>query len=142
MALLSWPRAGILVLWAGAVAAALAGCLEADTLGDEPPNEVAVGNPPRWDNGVAALMDLKCAVCHQVPRPEVAPQGTPAGFDLRYHVTAPSGLPGATAILPALTGGVLRGQYPGAPRMPPDYATPLTLAERDALETWAANGGP
>lgn len=141
MALLSRSRGCALALLAAA-AAALSGCLQADALGDEPPDEVAVGTPPRWDNGVAALMNLKCAVCHQVPPPDVAPQHTPTGFDLRYHITAPSGLPGAIAILPALTGGVLRGEYGGAPRMPPDYATPLTPAEQDALETWAVNGGP
>jgi len=136
--------------WAPCVVAALAffaaglltGCLQADSLGDEPPDEVQVGSPPQWDNGIQALMALKCAVCHQVPHQEVSPRNTPVSFDLRYHVSSPSGLDGATSILSYVTGGILRAPNADGTAMPPPFATPLTARERDALETWAANGGP
>lgn len=131
---------GALLLGAG-----VGGCLQADSRGNEAPDEVQVGTPPLWTNGVRELMVLKCAVCHQTPRPEWAPTETPGDFDLRYHVTAPGGRDGAQSIIDAIaTDHILRGGGGGEDeeQMPPLFATPLTTQELDALETWAGNGGP
>jgi hypothetical protein len=133
--------AALIALLGAGLGAGLGGCLQADSLGDEPPDEVHVGTPPRWDNGVGALMALKCAVCHQVPRQEVSPKNTPDSFDLRYRVSSPTGLDGAAAILSEITGGILRGGSENKSAMPPAFATPLTSQERSALETWAGTGG-
>ena len=124
--------------------ALLGGCIDATTLGDQPPTEVQVGSPPTWTNGVSALMGLKCAVCHQLPLAPVSPNNTPTYFDLRFWDISPSGITGALVILPFLEPGVgiLRMDVPPVRKMPLDFATPLTAQEINALETWATNGGP
>ena len=50
---LSWV---IIVLGLAALAVQLSGCLEADTLGGAPPDEVTVGDPPTWENGIGRLL--------------------------------------------------------------------------------------
>jgi len=122
----------------------LAGCLDAESLGDQPPTVVQVGSPPQWNNGVMELMQLKCGVCHRVPRSAVSPVIVPQTFDLNYQVSSPSGVPGAQSllVLGRIDAGILRGLVPGLPRMPLDYATPLAPAEIAALEAWSAAGGP
>jgi hypothetical protein len=134
----------LLVLLALLLPPALAGCLDAESLGDQPPTVVPVGSPPQWNNGVMELMQLKCGVCHRVPRSEVSPVYVPQTFDLNYQVSSPSGVPGAQdpLVLARIGAGILRGPVAGKPRMPLDYATPLVPAEITALETWAAAGGP
>jgi hypothetical protein len=136
-------RAALAALLAGA-ALTLAGCLDADTLGDAPPTVVQVGSPARWDNGVGELMQLKCGVCHQVPRGPLSPAAVPQSFDLNYHTASPAGVPGAAnpTVLGDIGAGILRGPLPGRSRMPLDYATPLVPSEIAALEDWASSGGP
>ena len=121
----------------------LAGCLDAESLGDQPPTEVQVG-APLWNNGVMELMQLKCGVCHRVPRSAVSPVSVPQTFDLNYQMSSPSGVPGAQdpLVLARIDAGILRGPVSGVPRMPLDYATPLAPAEIAALEAWSAAGGP
>ncbi|MBI4084138.1 MAG: c-type cytochrome [Candidatus Lambdaproteobacteria bacterium] len=127
--------------WAPALAAALltmlGGCLEADTRGDEPPDEVHFAGTPSWQNGVAALMALKCAVCHRVPRPAISPRTVTVDLDLTLPA-ATGALRGAEETAPFLRAGILDQDVAGIPRMPLPYATPTTPAERAALETWAA----
>ena len=108
----------------------LGGCLEADTLGDEPPDEVTVGSPPRWDNGIGELLQLKCAVCHQVPGGKLTPAGAPQDFDLGFHTQRPDGIDGAAERLADIQLQVSSGL------MPKEYATPLTDRERLAILNW------
>jgi hypothetical protein len=122
----------------------LAACLDAESLGDRPPPVVQVGSPPTWNNGVMTLFQLKCGVCHRVPRSEISPRNVPQTFDLNYQVMSPSGVPGAqyTTVLTDLLAGILRMPVSGHPQMPLPQATPLVPSEIAALEAWAAAGGP
>lgn len=116
------------------VAVALSSCLEANTLGDEPPDEVQVGSTPAWDNGMEELMTLKCGVCHQVPRPKSAPENTPDELD--FTILSGSGdgeVDGAGDALDDIQEIVQEG------KMPPDFATPLTDDERAAILDWDGN---
>ncbi|MGA0261350.1 MAG: hypothetical protein ACO3NI_14465, partial [bacterium] len=63
----------------------LMSCSEADTLGDEPPDEIVIEGTPTWENGIGELVELKCASCHQVPASSYTPHGTPENLDLRYY---------------------------------------------------------
>ena len=119
----------------------VAGCLDADTLGDEPPTVVEVGTPPLWSNGVGALMRLKCGGCHVVPHSSLSPRNTPDYFDLNHHVISPSGVPGAQTIIGNLITGSSILREKGDAIMPPAFATPLVSAEILALEGWADGGG-
>ena len=135
-------RRSCLPCWAFAALALAAsavlsgGCLEADTLGGAPPDEVIVGDPPSWDNGIGQLMLLKCGVCHQVPRPAVSPNNVPDFFDLTRQFSNSAGVEGAVSIIPSIQAGVLRGELEFVPQMPLEQATPLTENERLALENW------
>lgn len=127
--------------WLLLVLAALAlpgGCMDADSLGDEPPTVVAVGDPPTWANGVGELMQLKCGVCHVVPASDLSPRQTPQDFDLNHHIASPAGVPGAVAVIADIQGGILTTAELGE-RMPLEFATPLVQSEIDALEAWALN---
>lgn len=128
MALASFPAvalaAAFLVLWG------LEGCMEADTLGGESPDEVTVGSPPQWDNGIGELLQLKCAVCHQVPGGKLTPAATPQDFDLGFHTQRADGIDGAEERLADIKLQVSSG------RMPKEYATPLTSRERQAILSW------
>jgi mono/diheme cytochrome c family protein len=117
-------------------AGALGGCLQADTLGDSAPDEVRISGPPTWTNGVAALMSLKCAVCHQQPRPEVAPNTIPADLDLRQQSLVGT-TRGAENLILFVRAGILRQDVYAFPRMPLPHATPLTSGEQAALLAWA-----
>jgi len=118
------PALGVLLLTAW-----LGGCLQADTLGGEKPDEVQVGSPPTWDNGMGDLMALKCAVCHQVPLPKSAPDETSTDYDLRYqHGSGEVG--GAADRLGEIQEIMQEGE------MPPSFATPLTDQERQAILAW------
>jgi uncharacterized membrane protein len=108
----------------------LAGCLQADTLGDEPPDEIVISGTPTWNNGMASLLQLKCGVCHAVPRPDHAPDDTPDDFDLNT-LTSPDGeVDGAQETLGDLQAAVSSGA------MPPAFATPLTDRERGYILVW------
>lgn len=132
------PRGAWLALAALVMAAAsLSGCLEANTLGDEPPDEVQVGDPPTWDNGMQELMTLKCGVCHQVPLPKHAPEDTPDEYDFTVlHGGGGGGeededeIEGAADALEEIQDVVRDGE------MPLDFATPLTDDEKDAIFDW------
>ena len=129
-----------LLVLAGVVA--LAGCLEADTRGGEQVDEVTFSGAPTWDNGVGELMQLKCGICHQVPRGSLSPATVPGDLDLNSHTSPGTGLRGARDILVFIDAGILRGDTGGTRQMPLEYATPLTTAEIAALESWSAEGGP
>jgi mono/diheme cytochrome c family protein len=113
--------------------ALLGGCLQAGTRGGEPPDEVQVGSPPTWDNGMKELMALKCAVCHQVPLPKSAPNETSTDYDLRFQHATKGGegeAAGAADVLGDLQDAVREGL------MPPQFATPLTDAETQSILDW------
>lgn len=132
--------------WAGAALLAallallstLGGCLQADSLGDEPPDTVTIVGTPTWDNGVARLMDLKCAVCHRVPATEVAPYNVPLDLDLR-RLDLSGTIRGARDVQLYVQAGILQADVAGFPQMPPAFATPLVDSERAALATWATD---
>jgi hypothetical protein len=125
-------------------AAALAGCVDADSLGSAPPTVIAVGTPPRWDNGIGTLLPLKCGVCHRVPAGPLSPAGIPQTFDLNYQIMSPLGVPGATdsTVQTAIQLGILRMAVAGVGPMPLPYATPLDPSEIQAIEDWQAAGAP
>lgn len=128
----------VLLLLAGA----LGGCSEADTLGEEPVDEVTITGTPTWANGVGTLMSLKCGLCHRVPAGPFSPANIPPDLDLNFPAAPGPGIRGADAVLSFLQGGILRQPTFGVRRMPLVYATPLTAGEITALESWAASGGP
>ena len=129
----------------------LLGCSDADTLGDEPPVEVVISGDPTWDNGIAQLVQLKCATCHAIPLPAIAPNETVTDLDLNVYPTrVVNGVAvrGGDSIGRWIFEGIL--DHPvqifdstADPRqMPLDYATPVTQQEKGYLQTWSANGSP
>ena len=124
-----------------AVLPTLVGCLAADTRGDEPVDEIIISGTASWDNGIGALMQLKCAICHQLPPGPFSPATLPLDLDLRFQFSPGPGLRGAQEILVFINAGILQGSGAGTRRMPLAYATPLTPREIDALETWSLVGG-
>ena len=138
-------RAALLAPLLALLPLVLSGCLDAESLGDQPPPVVQVGSPPMWNNGVMELMQLKCGVCHRVPRSAISPANVPQTFDLNYQVSSPSGVPGAqdaTVLADIVVNTILRTPALGLAHMPPPFATPLVPAEISALEAWAGAGGP
>lgn len=134
---LPWPRWAFVTLGLVLAAAAAGGCMEANTLGDEPPDEVPVGSPPAWSNGMQELMTLKCGVCHQVPRPQSAPEQTPDDYDFTVlHGTAKGEDNEAVGAGDAV-GEIQSVVQSGA--MPLEFATPLTANERGAILAWDGN---
>jgi len=119
----------------------LMSCSEADTLGDEPPDEIVIEGAPTWENGIGELVQLKCASCHQVPASSYTPEGTPATLDLRQYVTAGS-VQGGDKLGIWITAGILEKQLGGIRKMPLEYATPLTDREITYLKDWASSGSP
>ena len=122
----------------------LMSCSEADTLGDEPPDEIVIEGTPTWENGIGELVEMKCASCHQVPASSYTPEGTPLDLDLRYY--KPSVGRGADSLRFWIgdneTEGILEKQLGGIRKMPLEYATPLTDREISYLKIWANNGAP
>jgi mono/diheme cytochrome c family protein len=108
---------------------------------------VTITGTPSFENGVAHLMALKCAVCHQQPLPDIAPHTTPKDLDLRQFASIGT-MRGAQDAIPALRAGVthqdlvFRFGQARFPQMPPDYGTPLIASERSALDTWATLTAP
>ena len=119
----------------------LMSCSEADTLGDEPPDEIVIEGTPTWENGIGELVEMKCASCHQVPASSYTPEGTPATLDLRQYVTAGS-VQGGDKLGIWITAGILEKQLGGIRKMPLEYATPLTDREITYLKDWANSGAP
>ncbi len=130
------PRAWLPLLLAAV--AALVGCVQADTLGNEPPDTVQIVGAPSWDNGISALLGLKCVVCHNQPRPEISPRNTPADLNLTQRFSSGT-MRGAEDIFAQVLAGNLRQDVLIFLRMPPRQATPLSEGERTALETWAGS---
>jgi mono/diheme cytochrome c family protein len=134
----------MLVLWGCiAVAMLVCACQQATTLGGKAPDTVTITGTPTWSNGIGQLMALKCAVCHQQPLPDVAPNNTPT--DMAFTQFASQGtLRGAQDAVSAIQAGILQHTLtfaPGQPiilQMPLDFATPLVPSEEAALETWAS----
>lgn len=112
------------------------GCLQSSTLGDQPPDVVPVGNPPTWQNGIQALMALKCAVCHVQPRPDSAPTKVPGDLNLS-QLTLQGTTRGAQDTALAIQAGVLHGAISIAPMMPLPFSTPMVPSEQSALDAWA-----
>ena len=119
----------------------LMSCSEADTLGDEPPDEIVIEGSPTWENGIRKLVELKCASCHQVPASSYTPAGTPATLDLRYY-NSTAGTNGGKSIGVWIRAGILEKQLGGIRKMPLEYATPLTDREIAYLKDWSDNGTP
>ena len=87
------------------------------------PNDLPASCPaiaPGWANDVAKVIETRCALCH-------ATGGAAANKPLTDH-----------AEVFALKGSVLNQVH--ACKMPPAGATPLTTAERLAVETWLVCG--
>jgi len=134
------------------------GCSDADTLGEEAPREVVITGTPTFTNGIGELMALKCGYCHAVPAPAIAPDDVPGDLDLtRYATDVIDGqlIRGADSVGRWLADGLLDHEvaiyvdfiaFPqevlNARRMPLDYGTQLTDAERGHLLAWSANGSP
>lgn len=115
----------------------------ADTRGNEAPDHIIISGTPSWTNGIAQLMDSKCAVCHQVPRLASSSANVPADMDLRYQTTS-GAIRAAEDIAAQIKLGILRndlhyGTNSTLPvrAMPLSYSTPLYTDEIAALETWA-----
>ena len=117
----------------------LMSCSEADTLGDDPTDEIVIEGTPTWENGIGELVELKCASCHQVPASSYTPEGTPATLDLRHYDTAGS-VRGGDSLGIWITAGILEKQLGGIRKMPLEYATPLTDREISYLKIWSDNG--
>lgn len=126
-----------------AVCALLAGCMGADTRGNEAPDHVLISGIPTWANGIGELMTKKCAVCHRVPRLSSSPTNVPTDMDLRYEITS-GAIRAAEDIVAQIKLGILRnalhyGMNSTLPvqAMPLSYITPLYADEIISLETWA-----
>jgi uncharacterized membrane protein len=98
-------------------------------LGDKPPDKVAV-NPQEseWETGIGALIELKCASCHQSDKGSFVPANTPNTLDNignREFFMDPENV-GKIALA--------RSRITARDKpMPPEFATPLTSDERLAL---------
>lgn len=136
--------------WAALLAGlALGGCMKASTLGQEAPTHVVITGTPTWSNGIGELVNLKCAICHQVPRLALSPQNVPVDLDLRYEKTF-GAIRAAEDVAAQISLGVLQhslvydnGTYTQPvnitiPQMPLLFATPLYPDEIAALQTWAS----
>jgi len=129
----------------------LMACSDADTLGDEPPIEIAIGAEPTYQNGVGELLKVKCGTCHAHPLTELSPDNIVTDLDLNTYLTrveAGEVIRGADSIGRWIFEGILdhgvdRFLDTSEPRkMPLDYATPVTPSEKQALLAWSASGSP
>ncbi len=133
-------------------------CSNADTLADEPPVEVTITGEPTYQNGIGELLELKCGYCHAIPLPPTAPNNIVPDLDLTTYATHLQGnqvIRGADAIGRFIKDGLFEHEVnlytdsrvnPVDPidvrRMPLDYGTQLTNAEKNALRDWAEAGLP
>lgn len=132
-------------------------CSSADTLGDEPPVEVTISGVPTFQNGIKDLLELKCAYCHAVPKPDIAPDTVPPDLDLTVYATQIVDgelIRGADSIGRYIFDGILNKEVPqyadsfepqtteNLRQMPLDYGTPLTETEIANLELWSNLGSP
>ncbi len=132
-----WGVMALLGVLAVLLGAALGGCLQANTLGGDAPDAVTIAGTPTWNNGVGQLMALKCAPCHQQPRPATAPRNIPTDIDARMQAAA-GAVRGGEDLAPYIAAGVLRHNVLYISRMPLPFATPVVESEAQALEAWAA----
>jgi len=131
------------------------GCSDADTLADEPPVEITINGQPTYQNGIGELLKVKCAYCHAVPKPDIAPDTVPPDLDLNHYATRVVDgdvIRGADSIGRYIFDGILEGevaQYADSfepqttenlRQMPLDYGTQLTSAEIVNLELWSNTG--
>lgn len=136
-------------VWLCLLGLGLMDCSEADTLADEPPVEVVIEGMPSWQNGVGALVQLKCGYCHAVPRPDIAPNNTPLDLDLNHYATRlveGQVVRGGDSLGRWLFDGILDQAVTvyddtSMPRqMPLNYGTPLTNREKTAMLLWSNLG--
>ena len=139
-----------LIAWAALACLPLAACMDAETLGAAPASRVVISGTPTWSSGIGELLNLKCAVCHQVPRLPSSPDNVPPDLDLRFEKTY-GAIRAAEDIAAQISLGTLRheivyddGTYSRPVKvtirtMPLPFATPLYTDEITALETWAGN---
>lgn len=129
----------------------LVGCSDADTLGDEPPVSFNITGRLTWENGIDDLVRTKCAYCHTVPRPDIAPQDITPDLDLNQFETRLVGdevIRGADAIGSWINEGLLEGpvdifsDLDNPRQMPLDYGTQLTADEITVLRDWSDLGLP
>jgi mono/diheme cytochrome c family protein len=100
-------------------------------LGSAKPTEIAVNSEsPTWGEDIQPLMALKCMNCHASPKPKHAPKGTPALdfannsiFNMRMSQVAYWVFKKCSVM------------------MPPLYATPLSTAEKSALQKYLKSRG-
>lgn len=123
----------------------LMGCSEADTLGNEPPDEVIISGIPTWDDGIRQLVVLKCANCHTIPLTDFSPNNTPTHLDLSmYETNLTTGIQGADTLKSWIDLGILDGPVvvgdKTVSQMPLDYSLQLTAREKEYLKDWIADG--
>ncbi len=123
------------------LAVLLYGCSDADTLGDEEPQEVHITGTPTWENGIRRLMKLKCALCHTIPFTDVTPENAPQNLNLTEYESTDD-VRGAVDIVSWINAGILEKSVANVRQMPLEYSTPLTQSEIEALTMWATQGGP
>lgn len=118
-------------------------CSEADTLGNEDPDEVVITGIPTWNDGIGQLVRLKCANCHSVPANDFTPNDTPNDLNLNVYATVGT-TRGASSIGSWINSGILdKNVVSGSStirQMPLDYSLQLTDREKDSLRDWVSNG--
>jgi mono/diheme cytochrome c family protein len=143
------PTAAALLL--ALLCVASAACSESDTLGGERPPEVLLPAAPTYEDGVKALLDLKCAYCHVAGSGRLEPDDAPDDLDLETYETTlladGTVMRGADSIGRWIFDGMLRhdiDDYEGGTirQMPLDYGTQLTDDEIAGLARWSARGAP
>ncbi len=140
-------KAGIVLL----ALSLLLHCSNADTLGDEPVQEVVIQGQPTWENGIGELTRLKCGYCHGYPKPDIAPNDIVPDLDLNTYATRVENgvvIRGADSIGAWIDQDILDNPvtlFDGTsdPRaMPLDYGTPVTEREKAFFEVWSDAGSP
>ncbi|MCB1044019.1 MAG: c-type cytochrome [Acidobacteria bacterium] len=126
-------------------------CSNADSLGDEPPVEIAVSGSPTYLNGVGELLKVKCGYCHAHPLTDLSPDNIVNNLDLNSYETRLDGdlvVRGADAIGRWIEEGILEHDVAifvdsvDPRKMPLDYGTPLTQREIASLHQWSDLGSP
>ena len=117
-------------------------CSQADTLGQEVPDETIIVGNPTWNNGIGEIMQNKCGTCHDVPQSEYIPNNTPEYLNLNIYSGNNNTVFGADTIAVWIQVGILEKSISSIRKMPLNYATPLTNNEISYLKEWVSNGSP